>query len=141
MLLPQIEEKGMILGGHRLFEFVKGAGFTDIEVRQYKFPCGTWSSGMGLSLMQLLIEIGRTERQAGRHAIEIWLGIVDSLEPPLKMSTPQWTSEYRQDFISKVKADITNNKLHLYADMYSIPTLECVNIRHCVIGRKPEFKL
>ena len=110
----------MILGGHRLFEFVTGAGFTDIEVHQYKLPCGTWPSSMDSSQMQFLIEIGRAERKAGRHAIEVWLGIVDSLEPPLKMSTPQWTSEYREDFISKVKADITNNKLHLYADMYFI---------------------
>lgn len=108
----------MILGGHRLFEFVTGAGFTDIEVRQYKLPCGTWSTGIGLLQRRLLTEIGRRERQAGRHAIEIWLGIVDSLEPPLKMSTPQWTSDFRQDFISKVKADITNTKLRLYADVY-----------------------
>jgi hypothetical protein len=36
----------MILGGHRLLEFVTGAGFTDIEVRKYKLPCGTWPTGM-----------------------------------------------------------------------------------------------
>lgn len=52
----------MILGGHRLFEFVTGAGFTDIEVRQYKLPCGTWPSSMDFSQIQLLID-----RQSGEE--------------------------------------------------------------------------
>lgn len=44
-MLPFIEQKGMIMGGHRLVEFVTAAGFIDIQVLEYKIPCGTWAAG------------------------------------------------------------------------------------------------
>ena len=44
-MLPVIEEMGMILGGHRLAEFANRAGFTDIQVLNYKIPCGPWAIG------------------------------------------------------------------------------------------------
>jgi hypothetical protein len=41
------------------------------------------------------------------------LGILDSLQPPLKILTPHWTDAQPQDFTEKVKADIINDKICL----------------------------
>jgi len=53
-VLPFIEQKGMIMGGHRLVEFVTAAGFIDIQVLEYKIPCGTWAAGTPFPPVPLL---------------------------------------------------------------------------------------
>src|SRR5213080_240521 len=115
----------MILGGHRLAEFVHCGGFTDVQVLNYKIPCGPWaigppSAGDSLyfansdSTLTPLHEltIDRNAKLSGRHALEVWLGAIDSLSPIFNLSTKQWNPAEKDELIMKVKEEISDTKLH-----------------------------
>jgi hypothetical protein len=86
-----------------------------------------------------LLTIDRNAKLSGRHALEVWLGAIDSLNPIFNLSTKEWTTSEKDELIRKVKEEILDTKLHLYAEMYFPSRKGNVESRHCVIARKPEF--
>jgi hypothetical protein len=82
------------------------------------------------------IELDPAMHLAGRHGIEVWLGVIDSLQPIMKTVTSEWTEEQRHEFCEKVRENYLDPNMRLYADMWT-RLIDHVNLRHCVIGRKP----
>jgi hypothetical protein len=54
---------------------------------------------------------------AGSHASESFLGMVDSLRSLLNMETPDWTEEQRNELSEKVRENLLDPKMRLYADL------------------------
>ena len=115
-MIAPFEQKGFIPGGHLLEEFVRAAGFTDIEVKNYKIPVGKWGKGDDIHECYLIPD--HVSKVAGKHAIGVWLGIVESLEPLFRKITTDWTEEKRLDLLNKVRENILDPNFHLYSDMY-----------------------
>jgi hypothetical protein len=62
-------------------------------------------------------DVGHADTTSGRHGRKVWLGIVDSLQPQMKVVTPEWTDEQRAQFTAMVKNNILDPRMHLYAEM------------------------
>lgn len=62
--------------------------------------------------------VDRNAKLSGRHGREVWLGVVDSLDPVLRARTPSWSMQQREELVRKVKNEILDSKLHLYSEMY-----------------------
>ena len=112
-----MEAKGFIVGGHRLEEFVRGAGFIDIQVKMYNVPIGTWPSGnqfiSGLRLIDLNFKL------AGKYTAGICTSAVESLAPIYAKLTPNLSSQDRGEFLEEVKKNMLNNEFHLYMILYA----------------------
>ena len=62
--------------------------------------------------------VDRNAKLSGRHGQEVWLGVVDSLDPMLRVMTPSWSIQQREELVRKVKNEILDFRLHLYSEMY-----------------------
>lgn len=76
---------------------------------------------------------------AGGHSREAFLGMLDPLRPVLKMERPELTEDQVNELCEKVRENILDPKMRLYADLWDL-SIGHANCRHCVIGRKPSEK-
>jgi hypothetical protein len=70
------------------------------------------------------LNTGNMDREAGIHAKEVWLGIVDALVSTLNEATPDWTMQQRRELMDAAKADLKDTSLHLYSEMYTSGNLQ-----------------
>ena len=76
------------------------------------------------------LNTGNMDREAGIHAKEVWLGIVDALVSTLNEATPDWTTQERKELMDAAKANLKDTGLHLYSEMYTSGNLANVGFAY-----------
>lgn len=104
--------------GPRLEEWMKDAGFVDVEVRKILLPLGPWPKD---EHMKELGAINHVQMMKGFEAL--CYGMLTHL--PQDAGGP-WNSDEIQVFLAQIRKDMTNKKIHSVYDFY------------VVWGKKPE---
>ncbi|KAJ5291068.1 hypothetical protein N7478_000319 [Penicillium angulare] len=100
-----------IAEGHR--QRLVEAGFEDVRDEMYKVPCSTWPKDP-------------TQKQIGKFNLASLLMAVESYSLALFTRVLGWTNLETQVFLTGVRKDLKNPKVHAYCNL------------HVVYGRKPE---
>jgi hypothetical protein len=96
-----------------LKELVSEAGFENVEFSEFRVPVGSWAKDPKLK------EIGRYFRA------QFVDGAVESYSLALFTRFGNWTSAEVQVLLARVRAELRQNKIHLYSRMYVTLPYHC----------------
>jgi hypothetical protein len=116
----RVEER-TLLGGGRLPQLVREAGFLDIDVRIVKFEIGAW--GPSHTPPHDFLTVDPTKHNIARVCASVWAQAMEANADRMEHYIPNL--EERNDFSQDVKADVLNPNHHLYAKMYAILYCGC----------------
>jgi hypothetical protein len=113
-------EDQTLVDGERLPQFVREAGFTDVDVRILKFEIGEWGPGYP---SYKFLTVDPTKHNVARVCGTVWAQAMEANADRMNRYYPD--DEERNDFAQDVKNDVLNPNHHLYAEMYVILCCRC----------------